>query len=95
MDEYLKRTGFESEDKRLEEQRNFIDHQLKTKILLDEIAEKENIKPEEKDVEAQVAILKQRRPDASIEDITTYVQTMLTNEAILQFLEIGEKPSDS
>jgi len=89
MEEYMKKVGT-TEEKFFKEQRNYIEQQLKSKIILEKIAEKENIEPDENQVEAQALMLKQRYPKTEEAVLKDYVRMMMKNEKVFEILEGGD-----
>lgn len=59
----------------------------KLQLILNEIAQKEDIKPDEEQLNAQVAQLKEQYKDADEMRVRVYVASVMTNEAVMQFLE--------
>lgn len=59
----------------------------KLQLILNEIAKKENITPDEKLVENQVKDILDMYKNANELSVRTYVSTILTNEAVLKVLE--------
>ena len=59
-------------------------------LVLNQIAIEEKIKPEEDQVKKEVEHLLEHYKDAPEERIKIYVETMLTNEKVFEFLE-GKK----
>ncbi len=59
----------------------------KLQLILNEIAKKENITPDETLVENQVKDIIGMYKNANKENVRTYVSTILTNEAVLKMLE--------
>jgi len=86
MEEYMKKAGT-TEEKFFEEQGNYIEQQLKSKIILEKIAEKENIEPDENQVETQTLMLKQRYPKTEEAVLKDYVRMMMKNEKVFEILE--------
>ncbi len=58
-----------------------------TQIVLNEIANTEKIKPEEADVDKEVAVIMAQYKDTDKLRAMIFVETMLTNEKVWQFLE--------
>jgi len=56
-------------------------------IILAEIAKKENIIPDKKRLEKEIAHIKEHHKDAHEENVRAYVTHILTNEAVFAFLE--------
>jgi len=59
----------------------------KLQLVLNKIADVEKIVPEKEKIERDVENLKNMYKDASEERIRTYVETVLTNEKVFEFLE--------
>lgn len=91
MDEYMKKMNM-TEEEFFKEQREHIERQLKTKIILERIAEEEDVVPDEKMVELQAQMLEKRYADIDSENLKNYVRMMLKNEKVLKLLEGGESP---
>jgi FKBP-type peptidyl-prolyl cis-trans isomerase (trigger factor) len=60
---------------------------VKLQLILNAIAEKENIKPDQKEVENEVNHILEHYKDADREHATTYAETVLMNEKVFQWLE--------
>ncbi|MEZ4103952.1 MAG: trigger factor [Candidatus Paceibacterota bacterium] len=67
----------------------------KLQLILNEIAKKEDIKPNQDLVEGQVKELLEMYKDADVNRVRTYVSTILINEAVLKMLEGGEEKRDT
>lgn len=63
------------------------DQKARTQLILNEIALKESIKPDQKQIDEEVAVLQSRYKDADKERIQIFIETVLTNEKVLEFLE--------
>ncbi len=61
----------------------------KIQLLLDAVARKENIAPDPEKVAQETAHILEHYRDADEHRVRTYVTTLLTNQAVLQFLEEG------
>ena len=86
IEEYMKKVGT-TEEKFFKEQHSYIEQQLKSKIILEKIAEKENIEPDENQVETQTLMLKQRYPKTEEAVLKDYVRMMMKNEKVFEILE--------
>jgi len=64
----------------------------KTQLMLNAIAKKENIRPDSARVEHEVEHILSRHKNANKESVRVYVMSVLSNEAVLAFLE---KPASS
>ena len=97
MGEDLKRSNLKMEDylkhiKKTEEEikaewKPAAEKRAKLQLILNEIAKKEEIVPDAKLVESQVEELLKQYKDADIVRVRTYVQSILSNEAVLNMLE--------
>lgn len=86
MEDYLKRSG-KTEADILKDERTYAERQIKTRFILEAIAEAEKIEPTEADVRAEARLLKERYPDLDAERINDYVRSIMRNEKVLEFLE--------
>ena len=59
----------------------------KLQLVLNEIAKQEEITPDEKEVAEQVKQLKEQHKDADEARVKVYVESVLTNEAVMKMLE--------
>jgi FKBP-type peptidyl-prolyl cis-trans isomerase (trigger factor) len=84
--EYLKHVSKTEDDLRKEWEHDAT-RRAKLQLLLNEIARKENIRPDEKAISHEVAHLKQHMKDADPRRLQFYVMTVLQNELVFQFLE--------
>lgn len=92
-EEYLKQIKKTEADLR-KEWRNTAKKRAKLQLIINEIAEIEKIKPEEEMVQQQVAHLLNHHKDAKEERVRIYVESLLTNELVFEFLE-GQKEKRS
>jgi trigger factor len=66
----------------------------KLQLILNAISDAEKIKPDQKEIEAEVAHIVEHYKDADKERAAVYADTVLTNEKVFQMLEkSGEKES--
>ncbi len=86
---YLKEVKKTEEDIR-KEWMPIAEKKAKMQLVLNQIAIEEKIKPEEDQVKKEVEHLLEHYKDAPEERIKIYVETMLTNEKVFEFLE-GKK----
>ncbi len=93
MEEYMEKID-STEDEFLKDQKEHIEKQLKTKIILEKIADKENIEPEKEKVETQAQMLKQKYPNTEEESLKDYVRMMMKNEEVLKILEGSDKEKE-
>jgi hypothetical protein len=56
-------------------------------MILNAIAVAENIKPDQKEIDAEVAHIVEHYKDADREHAAVYAETVLTNEKVFQWLE--------
>lgn len=63
---------------------------VSSKLIIEEISKKENLKPSDADIEKEVIRLMNEYPEADRVQTTMYVESILTNEKVFSFLE-GKK----
>lgn len=85
-EDYLKRINKTESDLRIE-WKGKAKMRAKLQLVLNEIAKQENIKPDEKKVEREIEQLFIKFKNADKNRVRIYVETMLTNEKVFQFLE--------
>lgn len=85
-DEYLKEVKKTNEDI---EKEVYPEAEKRTKLnlILFEIAKAENIKPDEERVKKEVAHIKEHHKEANDMHVRAYVENVLTNEAVFEWLE--------
>ncbi|MEK9178040.1 MAG: trigger factor [Patescibacteria group bacterium] len=86
LEDYLKHAKKTIEEIR-KEWRPHAKKKAKLQLILNAIANKENIKPDPKEVENEVNHILEHYRDADREHATTYAETILTNEKVFQWLE--------
>jgi FKBP-type peptidyl-prolyl cis-trans isomerase (trigger factor) len=86
LDDYLKHAKKTLEEVR-KEWRPHAEKKAKLQLILNEIAKKENIKPDQKDIEQEVNHIVEHYKDADRERATVYAETVLTNERVFAWLE--------
>jgi FKBP-type peptidyl-prolyl cis-trans isomerase (trigger factor) len=86
LDDYLKHAKKSLEDIR-KEWRPMAEKKAKLQLILNEIAKAENIKPSKEEIAAEVDHILEHYKDADRERAEIYVETILTNEKVFQFLE--------
>ena len=86
MDDYLKHAKKTLEEIRAE-WRPHAEKKAKIQMILNEIAQKEGIKPDAKEIKEEVNHIVEHYKDADRERASTYAETVLTNEKVFQFLE--------
>ncbi|MEX0934724.1 MAG: trigger factor [Candidatus Paceibacterota bacterium] len=94
LEEYLEQTEKSMDDLR-NEWRADARKRAETQLVLNKIAMEENIKPDEKRVQEEVGRIMKMYDDANEERARIYVKSILTNEAVLKWLEGGEKEMTS
>lgn len=67
------------------------DKRAKVRLVLSEIARKENIEPEKGEVDHEIEHAKQHYPQADAESLRTHIVHAMRNEMTLRFLETGDK----
>lgn len=63
----------------------------KLQVILKKIAEEEKIAPGQKELDAQVNHIKEHHPDVDLRRARAYVERILTNEKVFEFLENGRQ----
>lgn len=86
LEDYVKKLN-KTEEQFKKEKREQIENQTKLRFLLEDIAEAEKINPPEDEVMAEVARLKKAHPNAHDDQIRSYVELAMRNEAVLKSLE--------
>lgn len=86
IEDYLKHAKKTIEEIRAE-WRPHAEKKAKIQLILNGIAQKENIKPDAKEIEEEVNHIVEHYKDADRERASTYAETVLTNEKVFQFLE--------
>ena len=89
LDDYLKHAKKSIDDIR-KEWRPDAEKKAKLQLVLNEIAKKENIKPDAAEIEAEVNHIVAHYKDADRERAAVYAETVLTNDKVFQWLE-GQK----
>jgi FKBP-type peptidyl-prolyl cis-trans isomerase (trigger factor) len=90
MDDYMKHLGKEK-DALKKEWRKPAEDRGKLQIILNMIAERENIKVSPEEIEKEVSHIQEHHKEINKEKAASYVEMMLTNEKVFQFLESGQK----
>lgn len=86
MDDYLGHIKKTKEDLKAE-WTPAAEKRAKLQLILNEIAKKEKITPDQAQVDAQVAELLEQYKDADAARVRIYVSSVMTNEAVMQMLE--------
>ena len=89
MDDYLKHAKKSLEEIRTE-WRPHAERKAKLQLILNEIAIKENLRADAKEIETEVNHIVEHYKDADRERAAVYAETVLTNEKVFAFLE-GKK----
>lgn len=96
FDQYLEQINKTQDDLR-KEWRTDAEKRAKLELILHQIAQKENIKPSQEEVEREIEHLVQQHPDQNIDKNRAYgyIEHLLTNEKVFQFLEGKANASDA
>ena len=86
MDDYLVHIKKTKEDL-IKEWEPAAEKRAKLQLILNEIAKKEETKPDQTQADAQVAQLMEQYKDADEARVRVYVESVMTNEAIMKMLE--------
>jgi len=89
FDEYIKHIKKTEEDLR-KEWLTDAEKRAKTQLVLNKIAVEEKITPEKEKIDAEVKHLMEHYKDADENSARSYVETILTNELVFQWLEKQE-----
>lgn len=85
-EDYLKEAKKTEEDLK-KEWREEAEKRAKLQLILNEIAEKESLTPDPKDVEHEVSHILKEFKDADRERVVIYAESVLRNEKVFRFLE--------
>lgn len=86
LEDYLTHSKKTIEDLR-KDWRPEADRKARTQLILNEIALKESIKPDQKQVDEEITLLQAKYKEADRERIQIFVETIMTNDKVLEFLE--------
>ena len=86
FDKYLEKIK-KTENELRNEWKNDAEKRAKIQLSLNEIAKKENISVPEENIKHEVNHILEHYKDAKSENVRVYVETVLTNEKVFQFLE--------
>ena len=86
LEEYLKTTGKTAEVLEKEE-RTFIEEDIRTSLVIQEIRKKEDLAPESREVQIAIAHLKMRYPERSEDDLHRTAEAMVLQEKLFALLE--------
>lgn len=67
--------------------RAYVENSLRSRLVLDKIAIEQKITPDPKEVDASVEYLLTRNPESDRDYVRHYVETVLTNEGVIDYLE--------
>ena len=84
--EYLKKLGKTEEEIRAGDVAH-VESELKIRLILDKIAEIENIKVDESEVESEMELMRARHPGTDPVQLKNYIESILRNEKLLRLLE--------
>ena len=86
FEDYLKQVNKTSEEIR-KEWRDSAEKRVRAELVIAQIAKSESIKPTESDIETEVSRLLEMYKDADKDRSKAYVESVLKNEKVFQFLE--------
>ena len=86
MDDYLSHVK-KTRDDLIKEWTPSAEKRAKLQLVLNEIAEKENVEPDKGAVDQQVSGLLEQYKEADEARVRVYVESMLQNEAVMKMLE--------
>ncbi|MBY0538433.1 hypothetical protein K2P47_03475 [Patescibacteria group bacterium] len=86
MEDYLKHIN-KTQDDLKKDWTPAADKRAKLQLVLNEIAKKEEVKPDQAQLDAQVAQLLEQYKDADKHRVEIYVASVMTNEAVMKLLE--------
>ena len=86
IEEYLKAQNM-TEEQLWKQLREDAEKRSKTQLIINAISAKENVRASKEDIEKEVERLKTRDKNTNEEQLYMYIESLLTNEAVLQFLE--------
>jgi FKBP-type peptidyl-prolyl cis-trans isomerase (trigger factor) len=89
-EQYLSETK-KTREELLDSWKEAADRRAKVRLILGEIARREQIEPDEKAVEHELGHAKQHYPDAKDDVLRTHLAHAMRNDMTLRFLESGEK----
>jgi FKBP-type peptidyl-prolyl cis-trans isomerase (trigger factor) len=90
FEDYLKHLKKTEEDMR-KEWRKDAESRAKTQLILNKIADMEKLVPEKEKLEKEIEHIMEHYPDADKNRTTAYVDMVMTNEKVLEFLETPAK----
>jgi FKBP-type peptidyl-prolyl cis-trans isomerase (trigger factor) len=87
--DYFKQIG-KDEDALRKEWRKDAEKRAVSQLILNKIAEKENIEPDTEKLKKEIDHVLEHHPDADQHNVALYVATLMINEKVLEFLENQE-----
>ena len=90
FEDYLKHLKKTEEDMRKEWQKD-AESRAKTQLIINKIAETEKLSPEKEKFDKEIEHIMEHYPDADPERTRAYVDMVMTNEKVLEFLETPAK----
>jgi trigger factor len=91
LDSYLKDIGKSIEDLK-KEWRTDAEKRAKLQLILNEVAQKEQVIPNIAKLDREVKHIKEHYPEADEATVRTYVKSQMTNELVFELLEGGARP---
>ncbi len=76
-----------TEEELWEEERQSIERQLKTRLILEGIAEVEHIAATPEEIEQELQVFKKQNPKANEEETRVYLSLIIRNEKTIRSLE--------
>ena len=86
MEDYLKHIN-KTQDDMKKDWTPAAEKRAKLQLILNEIAKREEVKPDETQLQEQVHQLVEQYKDADRHRVTVYVASVMTNEAVMKMLE--------
>ncbi|MDD9868133.1 MAG: trigger factor [Candidatus Campbellbacteria bacterium] len=86
FEDYLKKENITKEELR-EKWKGEAKERIIMELIIEKIARKENIKPDEKEIEEHLAKVKKHYKDADEKQLRPYIEAVLRNEKVFNFLE--------
>jgi FKBP-type peptidyl-prolyl cis-trans isomerase (trigger factor) len=85
-EEYLKKIG-KTEEELKKADISHVEQELKLRLILDKLAELENIQITDEEIEKEMEFMTARHPETDPEHLRNYIQSILRNEKLLRMLE--------
>lgn len=93
FDKYLEHVGKTEEDLRKASKPD-AENRAKSQLIINKIATLEEIRPKQEEIDKEVKALVDKYDDADAAKAQAYVEMVMTNELVLQVLEVGAKSED-